>query len=305
MAPQVRGLKSYWKFFETFVDYEYEHRPSGAHYRKINGGKNLKILAGIMNAYGRQRMKKDVAPHLPPITDTYMPLRMTERQEIIYKAMKRKSTVELVFPGADEDVDSGPNGLGSGTGRRILITNALARLVRMEQWLSCPWIFKPGIDGSKIEWLETWAADYTEQAVIVCRFKASAKRIAEVLGKAKCRHHITGDISLKSRNAVIEDWKGGKHQFLVGTIDTIGIGLSFEQAHTMVCFDQLPSTIKMQQVRQRVHRLTSKHPVQVIYLYNVGTSNEIILKSFLERWRQIQLVIAFMKHIRGENNDSA
>jgi len=120
--------------------------------------------------------------------------------------------------------------------------------------------------------------------------------------KSLCRHPITGDISTGARSTIIEDWKAGNQQFLVGTIDTIGIGLSFENAHAMVCFDQMYSVIKMEQLYHRVHRITTDHPVEVIYLYIQGTTNEITLRSVTHRWKQVEMVREFLRHIQEDSN---
>lgn len=320
MAPEVQGLRSYWKFFETFVEYAYE-RNSGRRYRKVKGGRNLKTLAHLMAGYGLRHIKKDVAPQLPPLTQTYIPLELFGDQAIYYRKLRVKDRVEMSFP-----AEPGEDRV------RLRITNVLARMTRMEQWLSHPWSFMSRVEGIKLQWLKEWANGYTEQAVIACRFKETARRIATILKetnmsglasargfdaftgnsdgragvaggrfKALCRHQITGDISVKARNGIIEDWKAGNQQFLVGTIDTIGIGLSFENAHAMICFDQLYSVIKMEQLYHRVHRITTDHPVEVIYLYIQGTTNEIVLKAFTHRWKQVEMVREFLRHIQEAN----
>jgi len=310
MAPQVQGLRSYWKFFETFVDYKYE-RNGNRRYRKIKGGRNLRVLAQLMAGYGLRHTKKVVAPQLPPLTQTYIPLELLGDQATYYRKLKDKNRVEMSFP-AEPGEDR----------KRLLITNVLARMTRMEQWLSHPWSFMSRVEGIKLQWLKEWTSGYTEQAVIACRFKESARRIATVLKEASvpglasargfgqltnggghhfkslCRHPITGDISTRARNDIIEDWKAGNQQFLVGTIDTIGIGLSFENAHAMICFDQMYSVIKMEQLYHRVHRITTDHPVEVIYLYIQGTTNEITLKSVTHRWKQVEMVREFLRHIQ-------
>lgn len=282
-SPEMRATKSYWRFFEAFVDYEVERAGHGR-YRKVKGGKNLKDLARVMSKFGLRRTKKVVAPQLPPITDTRMPIEIDGQQEATYKDLTRKSAVEFEFPMGDNDEQV-----------KLVIPNALARLTRLEQFLSHPWTYVSGMKGAKLQWLKEWAQNYEEPAVIATRFKASANRIAEEID---ARHSITGDISTSARESILKDWKEGEHQFLVGTIDTIGTGLNLELAHTMVCYDQVYSTISMEQVRQRIHRVTTDHPVQVIYLHCENTTNDIVLNKFVNRWRQVQMVREFLHHLQ-------
>lgn len=289
MAPKLPGLRSYWKFHATFCERESGYNiVTGARYKKVAGGRNLKQLATLMKGFGLRHSKREVASQLPPITDTRIPLEMNGKQAVLYDQLRKKSCYELVVP-AD---DGGPE-------VRINVANALSRLIRMEQLLSHPWKFLDGVNGAKLEWLLDWAAGYSEQAVIAVRFKETASHVARSLGEA-CGQPITGDVSTEERHLIIEDWKNNSHQFMVGTIGTIGIGLSFENARAMVLYDQLWSTIKMEQARQRIHRVTSKFPVQILYPCIVDTSNEIILEAFTSHWEQMEVVRAFIQHLQQQ-----
>lgn len=287
MNPHVDALKSYWRFYDTFVDYDFERR-GRARYRKVKGGKNPELLAKLMSAFGIRRTKKVVAPQLPPITDTVMPLDIEDKQLSVYKQLKKKSSVEFEFPEGDNDQQV-----------RMVIPNVLARITRMEQWLSHPWTFTGGVKGAKLQWVKDWASYYGEPAVIATRFKASAERVSKEID---ARHHITGDVSVGAREAIVQDWKDGNQQYLVGTIDTLGTGLNLDRAHTMVMYDQVYSTITMEQARQRIHRVTTDHPVQIIYLACEGTTNDVVLGSFVNNWKQIQMVRAFLQHIQDAKN---
>ncbi len=300
MVPNVPELRSYWKFFDTFVDYEFEVKPNGAKYRRIKGGKNLKLLARLMSGYGIRRTKKEVAPQLPPITDTLMPLQLTGRQLTTYNMMKHKEAVEMEFLNSEY---SNPKDIADHT-LRLVISNALVRMLRLEQWLSHPWTFDKAVTGVKLQWIREWSEGYTKPAVIATRFKASAKRVVAELDGRAGTSAITGDISLTSREGIIDRWRQGKTQFLVGTIDTIGTGLSLERAHATVCYDQMHSTIKMEQLRHRIHRITSTHPVEIIYLCVRGTTNEIVLHAFQDRWNQVQIVRRFLQHLQEQEKSN-
>jgi SNF2 family DNA or RNA helicase len=309
MAPEIPILKSYWRFFSHFVDYDNERAPAGHRYKRVKGGKNLEQLAVLMSACGLQRSKAEVAKQLPPIQFTDMPISLEGRQDLIYTALKDKNRVELVIKSTADDA-------ADGDVKGLVVTNVLSRLARMEQWLSCPWEFDPGVKGGKMGWLMNWAQSYPEAAVIVSRFKSTARTIAKELnaklaGRAgagtgtgtgpACRP-ITGDISQKLRDVIIDQWRDGQFQFLSGTIHTMGTGLNLQRAHSMVCFDQLYDSILMEQVIHRIHRLDSDHPVGVIYLYFPRTSNEVVLQAFRHKWEQRELVRRFLLWLRtGED----
>jgi SNF2 family DNA or RNA helicase len=286
IAPLNTALGSYWKFYEMFVDYEMDRASNGAMYRKVKGGKNLEQLARLMNGFGLRRTKKMVAPELPPITDTYMPLELEGRQATMYQKLCDTTKVEYQ----------------TANGDALSIPNTLARMTRLEQLLSHPWTFDAAVQGAKLEWVKEWAEGCSTPTVIATRFKASAHRLARELG---CKSAITGDIPPILRNAILQRWLKGEEQFVVGTIDTIGTGLNLTPAHTLILYDSMYDPIRMEQTRERVHRITTDHPVEVIYLYVPGTTNEVVLRAFIERWQQIELVRRFLYYLQKGVIDDA
>jgi len=285
MAPDRNNWGSYWRFYETFVDYTMEQGDYGG-YRKIKGGKNLDLLARVMANYSIRRTKKVVAPQIPPLVDTYLPLELEGRQEVIYKKLKKAEAEAHIIDSA------------SGENKRVLMVNVLARLTRLEQALSHPWTLDGKVKGAKLKWLLEWKEGYKYPAVIATKYKPTAKHIATLLGTRA----ITGDASLRTRQALQSAWEAGEQQFLVGTIHTIGTGLNLGKAHTIVLYDQVYSPILMDQVRQRIHRLTTDHPVEAIYLHIQKTTNDLVLKSFQKAWNTMELVRSMVEELTGRRN---
>jgi SNF2 family DNA or RNA helicase len=311
IAPEVEGLRSYWRFYGLFVDFEMkDNSTTGARYRHVKGGKNLELLTEVMHHYGLQRTKAEVAPQLPPLTRTEFPLELNGRQGVVYKALA-SSAVELAIKHTGPSIsdvsksaaatsvtakpaDAGEQGGVQFTG--VLIRNMLSRLVRMEQWLSHPWTFDPGMTGTKLEWLLDWVKSTNHQVVVATRFRASAVRVGEELGSRV----IYGKVSLNARETILEDWQKGNFQTLVGTINTIGTGLNLQQAWTLVCYDQMYSAILMEQLQQRIHRINSTHPAEVIFLYHEDTSNEVVLRSFQRKWNEMEMVRALLRQLQNQ-----
>jgi len=280
IAPTRHDWHSYWRFCNTFADYIMEEGDYGR-YRKFTGTKNLDLLANVMAAYCIRRTKRVVAPQIPPLTTTKMPLILEGRQEAIYRKLKKAEAEAHI-------TDS-----GSGQLQRVLMVNVLARLIRLEQSLSHPWTLDSKVKGAKLEWLLEWKESYTHPAVIATKFKPAAKHIAHLLGTRA----ITGDVGVKTRQDILDAWNDGQTQFLVGTIHTIGTGLNLGKAHSIVLYDQVYSPILMDQVRQRIHRLTTDHPVEAIYLYIQKTTNALVLKSFEDGWETMDLVRAMVEEL--------
>lgn len=286
MAPNRHNWQSYWRFYGTFVDFTMEQGDYGR-YRKVKGGKNLDLLARVMSQYAIRRTKKVVAPQIPPLVDTYLPLELEGRQEAIYNKLKKAEAEAHIL-----DSESGEH-------KRVLMVNVLARLTRLEQCLSHPWTLDGKVKGAKLKWLLEWKEGYKYPAVIATKYKPTAKYIATLLGTRA----ITGDASTRTRQELQSAWEAGEQQFLVGTIHTIGTGLNLGKAHTIVLFDQVYSPILMDQVRQRIHRLTTDHPVEAIYLYIQKTTNDLVLKAFRDSWETMELVRSMVEELTKETID--
>jgi len=287
------------------VDYENRRAPQGHKYKHVKGGKSLDTLAKLMSYYGIQRTKREVAPQLPPLTTTDVPVPLEGRQLTIYEALRKQSQAEFVIKDTSSAGKDDPSAI---TG--ILIRNALSRLIRMEQWLSCPWKFDPGVLGNKMEYLLEWASSYKYPAIILTRFKSTARRIVVELNKTMAKasnndaepatyaKYITGDVNQKARDAIISQWRTGDFPFLAGTIHTMGTGLNLQRAWALVFYDQIWDPILMEQAMHRVHRIDLDHPVEVMYLYMEDTSNELVLESFRAKWSQMNLVKQFLVYLR-------
>ena len=165
--------------------------------------------------------------------------------------------------------------------------------------MSHPWVYDEKMTGVKYDWLMEWAESFRYPAVVATHYKASAHRIAEALG---CKTAVTGDVPASLRDYIFKRWRSGEERFLVGTIATIGTGLNLQEAYAMVCYDQVYNPIMMEQLKHRIHRINSDHPVEIIYPYVEGTTNEVIMKSFTLRLEQMEFVKLFVAYLTEERS---
>ena len=298
MVPESKALRSYWRFYNLFVDYLTVHSDDkrtdeerakdaadgvirkyhGPSYRKVNGGKNLEDLAVIMNGFGLQRTKAAVAPDIPLLTETYLPLALDDKKQLTYYKRILKAAVEVTIGEVD-----------------IIVPNVLARVTKLERIISHPWEFDPTVKGVKFDWLMQWAEQQKYPVVVATNFKATARYLAKVLNAGT---PITGDIPLVLRDGIIGRWQQGSTQFLVGTIATIGTGLNLQHAYTMVCYDQIYNPIYMEQLKHRIHRVNLDHPVEVIYPYVEKTTNVVIMQSFRHRINEMEYVRLLVEYLQ-------
>ena len=275
-AFKMRYL-SYWSFYDEYVKHKRVRSGSGQVRRVPTGVRNEKALAELMSEYGLHRSNIRVVP------TQEMPLLLEGRQATLYAALKRRVEVAIR-----------DSLTGEVTG--VLIRNTLSRILHLERLLSCPWTMDKGVEGVKLRWVFEWAQGYPKPAVIVTHFKKSAIGVAERLGTTA----ITGDVPDAKRQEIIAAWKAGEQQFLVGTIHTLGTGLNLERGWVMVFYDSVWSPILMAQARDRINRMTTDHPIQILYLYVPGTVSELILRSWQQKWDQRRLVMEFLKGMEAD-----
>jgi SNF2 family DNA or RNA helicase len=314
IAFDVKGFQSYWKFYGLFVDFVQKtvYLPGGKkrNYRQILGGKNLKVLAELMSHYGVRRTKREVAPDLPPLQERDVPLDLEGRQKDVYDAMCEKDRVELAIKHTGPTSQPTKDAI---TG--LIIRSVLGRMMARKRWLSCPWEYDPGVEGTKFTWLRQFIQSNREPAIIVTHFKDSANGLMRALRRSpkifpegtpgasayNTTRAITGEIPVDIRQRIVRDWQAGKQLYLMGTIHTLGTGLNLQHAWTMIGYDQVRSPILMEQLRHRIHRINLDHPVQIMWLYHKDTVDDLVYQAFKNKWKDMQTVRAYLEQLQNRN----
>lgn len=117
-----------------------------------------------------------------------------------------------------------------------------------------------------------------EKVTLVTHLRATATAIAKRIKKAGL---ITGGMSVESRHAVINQ----QPPVIVATIDSIGLGIDLTaySSAIVVDLDWVPS--KLLQFEGRHHRRGQKRAVTIYYLIGLGTLDERIRETVLDRLR--------------------
>lgn len=277
-------FRSYWKFYDRYVDY---YRPPGQRFCIVSGPKNLPELARVVAPYYRRRTKKEVLD-LPPLTYTDAPVIINSRQEVLYLQLVRDAYAELV-------------------GKEVILENALVRFVRLHQCALDPGLLAEGLPRfplgevpAKVEWLREWLEDHpNEPVVITSRYR---KFVEKWLVKLAPRATIVGGMSQKAVQKALKVFnKTGR---LVGTLDAIKEGLNLQRASTMIVMDGTWSTTAEYQLSQRIHRIGSKRPCQVIHLVaklaasRKYTVDRLMRQALKKRMSDAELVNAFIQQLQ-------
>jgi SNF2 family DNA or RNA helicase len=259
---------SYWAFRKNFLIVE---RHPYMNFLQVIGPKNLDKLREKTSSSFIRHTKQQVAPELPPLVQQRIPLLMDKAQQNLYNELATSKDIEAQVGG-----------------EYIQIKNALARLVKLQQLSSAPHLLGYRVKSSKEEFLLEFIADHPEPVIVFTLFRESALRLGALLKGAIL---IGG---LKNPSIPVAQFMSGKKDTLVATIATGGEGLNLQRATRSIFVDQHWSSMKMQQAVDRIHRLDITESKHVIYLYNKGTVDELVLQALDNKWSEQELVYHFL-----------
>ena len=266
---------SYWRFFDRWVDCR--TLPFGG--REILGTTDPEGFAAMLRPYVLKRAKVDVAPQLPPLTEEVIWVEMLPAQATLYRKLKKALFVEL-----DGDANNA-----------LFIQNALQRFSLLQQAVLWPTLLGSDAESGKLQYVLETLRDTAEQVVVFTRWRNFALSLPNLVeGGAS----IVGGQNMQEREAILERFSRGDIRWLVGTIQAMSESVNLDAASHAIFVDLHPSTIKMTQAKQRIHRLTSTKPVLITYLQSPGTIDEHVWDALTHAYTSKDLVEGLLKHIK-------
>lgn len=194
------------------------------------------------------RRLRDDCLDLPPLTEQEVLVPMDALQKRMYREMK---TEFLTDNESGEEVMSWS--VGSQTNNLLKITTS--------GWL----LDKKGEPrGGKFEQLKFDLQNRTRPTLVLAHYQDSVEasaRVASNLGLTA--RYIHGGTSRTDRSSIISDFKGGKVDVLVGSLEVVAEGLTLTQADMAIFVEKSFKPSRNEQARQRIHRIGQTRPVSV------------------------------------------
>ena len=214
-----------------------------------------------------RRLKKDVAPELPPRTESIMHVTLDDRERAIYDAVlsaTRKEVVALLSEGGS-------------------VLKALEALLRLRQ-ASCHAALVPGQSGSSsskveslVEALTTAAAD-GHKALVFSQWTSLLDLIEPELARAGLAFERL-DGSTANRGEVTARFQAAQGPpVMLLSLKAGGTGLNLTAADHVFLMDPWWNPAVEAQAADRAHRIGQERPVMVYRLISEGTVEEKILK---------------------------
>src|SRR5215471_16772177 len=283
--------RSYWKFYEQYVDYEIIY-PQGFH--KITGPKNEKELQAEVSKFSVRHLKDrpccPAHPHgaMPWIPEKYYTeevVELTPDQRRAYKQMKDEM---LAWVGKQED-------------QPVVAPVVVAQMMRLQQFAMAyarmednhVLLSEPSSKLDKV--MEILEDNPDERIVVWSQFKQAIYLLRERCQRAGIPILLyTGD-NRDTRDANVVSFASGVGRVFAGTISAGGIGVDGLQygSSTVVFLDRLWSPALNTQAEDRLHRDGQTARVQVI---------DIMARNTIDRGRHqmLELKWNWIKRLLGD-----
>lgn len=245
----------------TYTNFKFYYCNYAGKFNQIlTGYKNLEVLKDEINKCSLRRTKDLL--DLPPKTIINETLDMDTAQEKFYNGLVSANVEEL------KKVDKVD----------LKIEMAIAMITRFRQATACPSILtSEEIPSAKM----LRAKDLTDQivaggdkVVIFSVYKETLNRMREALAEYDplvC----TGDVADTDISNNIEVFQNDdEHKVLLATTSKLGTGVTLTKASYMIFIDTPYTAAQCQQCEDRIHRIGSKDPVFIYYLWTNNTIDE-------------------------------
>jgi len=243
--PEVypRDLKS-WRYFM----YKYCLWSDGRYGAYIYGTRHMDSLRQETSKYIIRRTKKEVLPFLPEKYHRRVLLEMQPDQRKLYQQMENELQILL------------------DTGEPLWSTNVLSTLTRLRQINLDPKIVGVSCSSAKTDFLIETIESTDEKIVIFSCFEKYIYLLQLILEKVEIPHvTITGKVNPNVRIERVKKFQSDpKVRLCLGTIQTMGEGITLTEASNVLLVDRWWNEPTNQQAIDRLHRIGQKNAVQVI-----------------------------------------
>lgn len=196
-----------------------------------------------------RRTKKEVLPFLPEKYYRRVLLEMKPDQRKLYNAMENDLKILL------------------DTGEPLYAPSVLAAITRLRQINLDPKILAITISSAKTQFIYDLLESTEDKIVMYSTFEGYIYLLHLILEAQQIRHvMITGQVPREKRaDAVYQFQNDPSIRICLGTIQTMGEGITLTAASNVVLLDRWWNEPSNQQAIDRLHRIGQKSAVQVIY----------------------------------------
>jgi len=260
--PKDTRFSSYWRWVEQWfeVDTVVVNR-MGKQARKVGG-----LRPGLTWAEFQQenlggcflrRLRDDVLPQLPALTETHMVVPMEPAQRRVYEALKRDFIA------------------WTDSGAEVVAWSKAEQVVRLAQCATSTAVVNPGEakpSSGKMRVLAELLSESSGPVLVVAHFRESAREAVRVLGAVgRSPLWLSSDAGKLERARVVASFQAGEIDVLVSTIELVKEGLTLTRADRVVFVEHSYRPSSNEQTLRRVHRIGQDRPVSAVHLWTADS----------------------------------
>lgn len=195
-----------------------------------------------------RRILREEALDLPPLTIQQINVQMTATQRKMYNEFKRDFMTEV-------------------DGQEILAWSQGAKNVLLDKTTTSDWTVAPNGKprGGKLDRLRFDLGNRSRPTLVLAHYRSSVEACAAVAEDLGARvGTIHGGTPRAVRGDVVRDFKNGKTDVLVGSLETLSEGLTLTVADMAIFVEMSYKPSRNEQARYRVHRIGQTRPVTIL-----------------------------------------
>lgn len=270
-------FKSYHKFVNDWCVTETRWVGRGKSVQVITGTRDAAKFAKFVEPWVLGRLKVDVAPAIATFQHIMVPLPFNGLAKD-YERLERETLIEM---------SKEPQG-------KLYIANQLARMTRLQQFISHPPIFGVKARSPKDEWLQEFLEGTGDEPVLIfCRFRMTAQFLSTL---------CPGGLAVMGGSTWL-GWSKGV-RYICTTYGTINEGSNLDKTldgrdvSTVVKYDQQWSTIIEEQAGDRIHRLNTVLPVTEYSMRIEGSIDDYIIDTREAKMTGVAMVQNFIRKLK-------
>jgi len=268
--PSSGAYSSYWRWVETYFSW-WTPRWGGGTAREIGSIRNdvgWDVFAeeNDLGTLMLRRRREDVLRDLPSLTESTIEVPMTTPQRKAYEELKADYFTWLEEAGAEVAAFSD----GALYIKLAKVTTGLATLIDQPEMAT---------GSGKMDALAELLDEREGSPVVVfSHFRSTAHCIARLGRSLGWRVGIImGGIPQQQRDALVDEFQRGDLDLLVGTLETLGEGVTLTRSATCIFVEHSWRPSKNEQAMRRLHRIGQKAPVTVIHLITEKSLDQRIM----------------------------
>jgi SNF2 family DNA or RNA helicase len=136
--------------------------------------------------------------------------------------------------------------------------------------------------------------------VVYTAFEKYTRILSAELTKRKVPHTLlTGQTSIPDRTRALRDFQSNKYKVLVGTITTMGLGVTLTASHTVIFTDNYWTPAVNEQAIDRVHRIGQTETVDILDMWAKHTIEDHVHRVLARKEKPINEIMLRAKALES------